>query len=58
LVDRFFGALASLKEHGALTRPAQPAIDVTATPEPGPVSADTASGEPEKPDPDDVEGLL
>jgi hypothetical protein len=39
LVDRFFGALASLKENGALTRPEPEAIDVTA-PVPDPVPAE------------------
>jgi hypothetical protein len=73
LVDRFVGALATLRENGALTRPAQ--IEVAATPVPDPIPAEmvtaatdketctlevqVSDAKPEKkPDPDDIEGLL
>jgi hypothetical protein len=62
LVDRFVGALAALKESGALTRPAQ--IEVTAS-APAAIPAEMLTtpvedAKPEKPTPDDppVEDLL
>jgi hypothetical protein len=63
LVDRFFGALATLKEHGAIPQlgpSAAPAIDVTTAPvpDPVPVLADTAPVESAPPDPDDTADLL